>query len=112
MGRRSNLFESVVFENRATLYYAPDDSFECLVESGDWFAACDGSIEKFSYMPFPSFHATSKTAMTCKREKRRNTWYWYAYAKIDGKTRKRYIGKTDNMTQARLTEIYAMLVNP
>lgn len=38
-----------------------------------------------------------------------NVAYWYAYRKVEGKTRKRYIGKTEDLTQERLEEIAALL---
>ncbi|OKH29621.1 hypothetical protein NIES2119_32075 [[Phormidium ambiguum] IAM M-71] len=38
-----------------------------------------------------------------------NVAYWYAYRKVEGKTRKRYIGKTEDLTQERLEEIATLL---
>lgn len=41
-----------------------------------------------------------------------NAAYWYAYRKVEGKTRKRYIGKTLELTQQRLEEVAALLDSP
>ena len=38
--------------------------------------------------------------------------YWQAYRKVDGKTRKRYIGKSGTLTQERLMEISKTLDEP
>jgi len=49
------------------------------------------AADSFSFSPFPD---PSKTGfMTCRREKRGNDTFWYGYRRIDGKTRKIYIGK-------------------
>jgi hypothetical protein len=44
-------------------------------------------------------------SFTARREKRRNTTYWYAYKKVNGKTRGRYIGTDSEVTPERLHTI-------
>jgi hypothetical protein len=43
--------------------------------------------------------------LTVRRETRKGIEYWYAYTKMGGKTRKRYVGTVGKVTQARLSEI-------
>lgn len=55
-----------------------------------------------------SFLGRSGAYCTARREKmQRGDAYWYAYRSIRGKTVKRYIGKTDELTISRLEEIAA-----
>ena len=42
--------------------------------------------------------------LTLRREKRRQQSYWYAYCKIDAKLHNVYVGKTAQLTQARLEQ--------
>lgn len=42
---------------------------------------------------------------------RHKTGYWYAYVKIEGKTRKKYIGHADEITAERLHEIASAFVD-
>ena len=46
---------------------------------------------------------------TARREQQRNGWYWYAYRKRDGKLRKAYLGKQDELTLERLQAVAALL---
>lgn len=47
---------------------------------------------------------------TVRRERRRQQWYWYLYHKQEGKLRKAYVGKTEEMTLKRLDAGAAKLV--
>ena len=48
--------------------------------------------------------------MTVRKERRqRGTAYWSAYRRQGQRLRKRYIGRSDALTQARLEEIAALL---
>ena len=42
--------------------------------------------------------------LTIRREKRRHQTYWYGYAKTDAKLHNVYLGKTAQLTQARLEQ--------
>jgi predicted ATPase/DNA-binding CsgD family transcriptional regulator len=48
---------------------------------------------------------------TVRRERRRQCWYWYLYHKREGKLRKAYLGKTEEVTLERLNAITATLVS-
>lgn len=60
-----------------------------------------------------SFVATGETfyhndnRYTCRRERRRNGFYWYAFKKIDGKLSKVYLGTDDKLTPAALRSTFA-----
>jgi len=41
-------------------------------------------------------------AFTVRRERKRHSWYWYAYHKHNGKLHKAYLGKSEEMTLQRL----------
>ncbi len=46
---------------------------------------------------------------TAHRERLRNGWYWYAYRRNEGKLRKVYLGKTEELTLERLYAVAAIL---
>ncbi len=46
---------------------------------------------------------------TARRERLRNGWYWYAYRRNEGKLRKVYLGKTEELTLERLYAVAAIL---
>src|SRR5215472_6986053 len=48
---------------------------------------------------------------TIRRERKHQGWYWYAYRKQEGKLRKAYLGKTEELTLARLNQVATMLVS-
>jgi hypothetical protein len=43
--------------------------------------------------------------VTFRREPQRNSEFWYAYKKIDGRLRKLYVGRSEDLTYERLVEI-------
>jgi hypothetical protein len=43
--------------------------------------------------------------VTFRREPQRNTEFWYAYKKIDGRLHKCYAGRSEDLTYERLVEI-------
>src|SRR3989442_86804 len=46
---------------------------------------------------------------TVRRERQRHGWYWYVYHKQEGKLRKTYLGKPQEVTLERLNEAAAIL---
>jgi hypothetical protein len=60
----------------------------------------------FAYVP-----ANVLDAFTVRKEKRRHTWYWYAYLKIDAKLHNAYVGRTEAVTAARLAQVTQTLRN-
>ncbi|HET8851854.1 MAG TPA: LuxR C-terminal-related transcriptional regulator [Ktedonobacteraceae bacterium] len=59
----------------------------------------------------PSFAFISQLGtFTVRRERRRQQWYWYLYHKQEGKLRKAYLGKAEEMTLQRLNAVTATVV--
>jgi hypothetical protein len=53
----------------------------------------------------PSFRFQVKGLyVTFRREPQRNGEFWYAYKKIDGRLRKCYVGRSEDLTYERLVE--------
>src|SRR5205807_4428774 len=75
-----------------------------VVGTDAWFTwLADQHIQSFSFRnPLGTF--------TVRRERKRHGWYWYAYRKSDGKLRKAYLGKAEELTLERLGPIAATLV--
>ncbi len=68
-------------------------------DSPAWFAWLD-AVSSFA------FSSHSGTAFTARKEKmQRGSAYWYGYRSLQGKTVKRYIGRTPYLSLARLEEI-------
>lgn len=74
-----------------------------LVGSPVWYAWLQGeSHTSFAYK-------SDAGSFTARREKQRRGWYWYAYRKRENKLRKAYLGKSEELTLARLRLIAAVL---
>jgi hypothetical protein len=59
----------------------------------------------------PSFAFSNQLgSFTVRRERRRQHWYWYLYHKQEGKLRKAYLGKTEEITLQRLNAATATVV--
>jgi LuxR family transcriptional regulator, maltose regulon positive regulatory protein len=46
---------------------------------------------------------------TARREQQRNGWYWYAYRRVAGRLHKAYLGRDQELTQARLEQVAGQL---
>jgi LuxR family maltose regulon positive regulatory protein len=55
-----------------------------------------------------AFHSQEGT-LTARREQRQDTWYWYGYRSQDGHLHKVYLGKSEDLTSARLQEAVVSL---
>lgn len=67
-----------------------------LIESEDWYQWLIGEQNH----SFTFQHALG--TFTARREHKGLAWYWYAYRKRDGKLRKAYLGKSQELTLQRL----------
>lgn len=47
---------------------------------------------------------------TARRELRGGAWYWYAYRQVNGVLRKRYLGRSRDLTEDRLEVVAADLL--
>ena len=81
-----------------------DPAAHASAPDGDaWRAWLDG-IASFS------FHGRSGAYCTVRKETlRRGGVYWYAYRSLHGRTVKRYAGRSDDLSMARLEEIAGLI---
>jgi LuxR family maltose regulon positive regulatory protein len=69
------------------------------IGSSAWYAWLnDAQTTSFVYR-------SARGGFTARRERQRNGWYWYAYRRIGGKLRKRYLGRASDLTAERLQQI-------
>lgn len=68
-----------------------------VVGTAAWFAWLE-QADCFCYMASHSGYR-----LTVRKEKRRNQWYWYAYLKVDRKLHNAYLGRSQAVTEERLT---------
>lgn len=73
------------------------------VESSQWWQWLN-TVQSFRYCP-----RSSHAPFTARKEKHQ---YWYGYRKVNGKLRKRYIGKSEDLTIAHLDNIARLLDTP
>ncbi len=74
-----------------------------IVGSDAWYAwLADEQNKSFSFRNYLG-------TFTARRERQRNGWYWYAYRRSEGKLRKVYLGKTEELTLERLNAVMAAL---
>src|SRR6516164_2720195 len=71
-------------------------------EGPAWFAWLD-EVSSFA------FHGQRGSYTARKESKQRGAGYWYAYRKTQGKLVKKYLGKTADLTLARLEEVAGVL---
>lgn len=73
-----------------------DQPVPIVVGTDAWYTwLMDQHIQSFSFRhPLGTF--------TARRERKRQSWYWYAYRKRAGRLRKVYLGKTEDLTLERL----------
>ena len=72
------------------------------IEDPAWFAWLD-DVSSFA------FHGQSGSYTARKETKQRGAVYWYAYRKTKGKLAKKYLGKTADLTLARLEDVAGVL---
>ncbi len=72
----------------------------------NWEAWLD-SITSFAFEDRRGGHCTVR-----KERLQRGELYWYAYRSIQGRTKKRYLGKTADLTLERLEEVSARFAEP
>src|SRR5215469_16869698 len=94
------------------LPFVSDQSFHMLEEPSDPILV--GSEAWYRWLAaeqHPSFAFSNPLGtFTVRRERRRQRWYWYLYHKQEGKLRKAYLGKTEEVTLERLNTVTATVV--
>ena len=82
---------------------AEDQPVPVVVGTDAWYSwLIDQHIQSFSFRhPLGTF--------TARRERKRQSWYWYAYRKRAGRLRKVYLGKAEDLTLERLNAAATVL---
>lgn len=85
----------------------------CLLDSPAWFLWLE-TARSFRYFSdrrqniFRGF-GPLYAPVSFRKERRRQSWYWYAYRRVYGILHKRHVGKSATLTIARLEEIVTLL---
>src|SRR6266487_1742583 len=73
------------------------------VGSADWHEWLNNAATRsFAYH-------SANGILTARRERRHGTWYWYAYRTLHGRLHKAYLGKSEELTSARLKDVATMM---
>src|SRR2546421_3446272 len=73
-------------------------AIDIVPESPTWLVP-ESQISSFA------FHGKHGSYTVRKERKRRGGEYWYAYARVEGKLTKRYVGRYCDLTSARLEQV-------
>jgi LuxR family maltose regulon positive regulatory protein len=85
------------------------------VESGYLYAdAGSVAVDSSQWLPWLVAHTafyfeSTVGTFTARKELRSGGWYWYAYRRQQGRLSKRYLGKSEELTGARLVEVAEQL---
>src|SRR5579859_7017028 len=80
-----------------------DDQSSTQAFTNEWLEQQDS----FAFQSQAGHHATVR-----KQKGQRGGNYWYGYRRLHGRLLKRYLGKTEDVTLARLEEIASQLAHP
>jgi LuxR family transcriptional regulator, maltose regulon positive regulatory protein len=73
------------------------------VGSADWHEWLNNAATRsFAYH-------SANGVLTARRERRHGTWYWYAYRTQHGRLHKAYLGKSEELTPARLKDVATLM---
>src|SRR5215469_1656240 len=93
----------LVADNHLRLLEEPSNPI--FVGSEDWYRWL--AAEQHQSFAFKNHLGT----FTVRRERQRHGWYWYMYCKQEGKLRKAYLGKAEQVTVERLNSVAATLAS-
>jgi LuxR family maltose regulon positive regulatory protein len=81
----------------------------CLLDTPDWFTWLQtaSSFRFFSDQRRLFFrgHGPLLAPISLRKEGRRHGFFWYAYRRASGRLYKRYVGRSDQLTLAKLDEV-------
>lgn len=81
--------------------YLYSDAAGCAVDSPAWMSWVEGHT---------AFYFVSNAGtFTARKEQRSGGWYWYAFRRHRGKLSKLYLGKSIELTGARLDTVAELL---
>lgn len=90
---------------RNQLLWLPDTTTQPIrLDTAAWWAWLE-TTHSFNYLA-PRSHYP----LTLRKEKRRHRWYWYAYLKVDSKLHNAYVGRSADVTTARLQQVSQTLL--
>jgi len=95
------------------LFCYPDPTPVCVLDSPDWFLWLE-TATTFRYFSSQRHnwhrgHGPLFAPVSFRKERRRQGWLWYAYRRAYRVLHKRYVGKSDGLTAAKLEEIAVWL---
>ena len=81
----------------------------CSVGSADWFTWLE-TVTSFRYYTDQKIYVVPQysrpmSPISVRKEKRRRGYLWYAYRRSNGQLYKRYVGKSEALTLAKLDEV-------
>lgn len=76
-----------------------DPQRQLSLDSPAWFAWLEKATRFYYIAQYPAYR------LTVRKEKRRQTAYWFAYVKRDGKLHNAYLGKSATLTQQKLEAV-------
>ncbi len=90
------------------LFCYPDPAPICMLDSPAWFVWLE-TATTFRYFSSQRHnwhhgHGPLFAPVSFRKERRRQGWLWYAYRRAYRVLHKRYVGKTDGLTAAKLEE--------
>jgi hypothetical protein len=96
------------------LFCYPDPEPLCAIDSPAWFAWLETAtaFRYFSRRRQNLFdgHGPLFAPVSFRKERRRQSWLWYAHRRVPGVLHKRYAGRSAGLTATRL-EATAVLLN-
>src|SRR5258708_14481065 len=87
--------------NKNDVLYTDEDSTGTHIGSAEWFDWLETATTFYYQAAVGTF--------TAKREKRRGSFYWFAYRRSNSKLHNTYLGKEDALTADHLAEAASQL---
>ena len=81
----------------------------CQLDSPAWFVWLETAtafrFQTTQTIPLARGHSRPASAISMRKEQRRQGFFWYAYLRKGGQLLKRYGGRSETLTGARLDEV-------
>lgn len=95
------------------LFCYPDPKPVCAVDSPTWFIWLE-TATTFRYFSGQRCNVYDGygplfAPVSFRKERRRRGWLWYAYRRVYGVLHKRYVGRSEGLTMAKLEETAVLL---
>lgn len=110
---KQNMAHTTPLIQQQQLFLPDQQTPLCQVDSPAWFAwlATVSSFRFASTQRRITFRGYGPllAPISLRKEQRRHGMFWYAYRRADGQLYKRYVGRSDQLTLAKLDEVAAIL---